>query len=311
MKRLSLIFLACVCAVTLFAAKPVGTLHRDTILGVPCRVYLPSDYADRVKNRKGAFPCLYLQHGMFGCEDDWANHNLIPILDSLLKEEVIIDMVIIMPDNFLGSIPPAERQRLMNAPAVTPDGQPYDTSEGPHHWRKLTREQERAYEQSGYWEEHFDDFIDAVEGKYYLSPRSENRAVAGLSMGGFHSFHLNHYLAGVFDYVGLFSPVILPLNSYANLHDESVNGFNEQLPYKSPAYANWMDEMRGQASLPPSFWVGMGRQDFLYGQLQEFRHWLDANGYEYTYFESTGGHTWVNWQDYLQRFLKTCFIREY
>ena len=33
-------------------------------------------------------------------------------VSQLLKEEVIIDMVIIMPDNFLGSIPPAERQQL-------------------------------------------------------------------------------------------------------------------------------------------------------------------------------------------------------
>ena len=313
MNRFPLILILCslLFAPSLFAAHPVGTLHRDTILGVPCRVDLPSSYEEHVKNNLAVFPCLYLQHGMFGCEDDWANHDLIPIMDSLLKEEVIVEMVIIMPDNFLGSIPPAERKRLMDAPNLTPDGEPFVVKDGQCHWRKLTREQERAYEQSGYWEEHFADFIDAVEQKYYLSPRSKNRAVAGLSMGGFHSFHLNHYLAGVFDYVGLFSPVILPLNSYANLHDESVNGFTEQLPYRSPAYANWMDEMRGQASLPPAFWLGMGREDFLYGQLCDFRRWMDANGYEYTYFESTGGHTWANWKEYLQRFLKVCFLREY
>ena len=311
MKRLSLFAFAILLAATSFAAFPVGTLHRDTILGVPCRVYLPSTYKEHVASGKGIYPCLYLHHGMFGCEDDWANHNLIAIMDSLLKEEVVHEMVIIMPDNFLGSIPPAERAKLMKAPAVKPDGQPYDTSDGPHHWRKLTSEQERAYEQSGYWEEHFADFIDEVEHRYFVSPRCKNRAVAGLSMGGFHSFHLNHYWAGVFDYVGLFSPVILPLKSYSNLHDDSVSGFDVQLPYTSPAYANWMDEMRGQATLPPAFWIGMGRSDFLYAQLQDFRHWLDANGYEYTYFESTGGHTWANWQEYLQRFLKVCFMREY
>jgi len=311
MKRLFSFIFACALGMTLFAAHPVGTLSRDTILGVPCRVYLPSSYAAHVAEGKGIYPCLYLQHGMFGCEDDWANHDLIPIMDSLLKEEVVEEMVIIMPDNFLGSIPPAERKKLMESPNVTPDGKPFEVVDGQCHWRKLTREQERAYEQSGYWEEHFADFIDAVEQKYFVSPRCKNRAVAGLSMGGFHTFHLNHYWAGVFDYVGLFSPVILPLNSYANLHDESINGFTEQLPYKSPAYAHWMDEMRGQATLPPAFWVGMGREDFLYGQLQEFRHWLDANGYEYTYFESTGGHTWTNWKEYLQRFLKVCFMREY
>jgi len=302
----SLIFLLFV--VGLQAAKPVGTLHRDTILGVPCRVYLPSSYQEHVAKGTGFYPCLYLQHGMFGCEDDWANHRLIPIMDSLLKEEVVVEMVIIMPDNFLGSIPPAERQKLMEQPALTPDGKPFDTSVG--HWPKLTRDQERAYEMSGYWEEHFDEFIDAVEKKYHVSPRCKNRAVAGLSMGGFHSFHLNHYWAGVFDYVGLFSPVILP-QTYQGLYDKEVDGFVQQLDYASPAYRNWMDEMRGQASLPPAFWIGMGREDFLYGQLQQLRHWLDSNNYEYTYFESPGGHTWTNWQEYLQRFLKVCFLREY
>lgn len=309
MKRLSLIPLLCVITTALFAAKPVGTLHRDTILGVPCQVYLPSSYADHVAGKTSVFPCLYLHHGMFGCEDDWANHRLIPIMDSLLKEEVVVEMVIIMPDNFLGSIPPAERRKLMDAPYVRPDGTPFSERDG--HWRKLTSEQERAYEQSGYWEEHFAEFIDAVERKYYVSPRSKNRAVAGLSMGGFHSFHLNHYLAGVFDYVGLFSPVILPRPEYSQLYNDSINGFAEQLPYSSPAYAHWMDEMRGQATLPPAFWIGMGREDRLHGQLTQFRRWLDANGYEYTYFESTGGHTWTNWQEYLQRFLRVCFLREY
>ena len=130
-------------------------------------------------------------------------------------------------------------------------------------------------------------------------------------MGGFHSFHLNHYLAGVFDYVGLFSPAILPSHSQEELHDKTISGFDKQLDYGTPAYNNWMDEMRGQATLPPAFWIGMGRKDFLYGQLQQLRGWLDANGYEYTYFESTGGHTWTNWQEYLQRFLKVCFLREY
>jgi enterochelin esterase family protein len=310
MKKILYTLVFCLMAGVMMAAHPVGTLHRDTILGVPCRVYLPSSYEEHVASGTGIFPCLYLQHGMFGCEDDWANHDLLFIMDSLLKEEVVAEMVIIMPDNFLGSIPPAERAALMAKPNVTPDGKPFEVIDGQCHWRKITSEQERAYEQSGYWEEHFADFIDEVEKKYYVKPRSKERAVAGLSMGGFHTFHLNHYLAGVFDYVGMFSPVILP-TTYAALGNDMADGFAEQLPYPTPAYAHWMDEMRGQASLPPAFWIGMGREDFLYNQLQHFRKWLDANGYEYTYFESTGGHTWKNWQEYLQRFLKVCFMREY
>jgi len=309
MKRSLTLTLVFFTATLLFAAVPVGTLHRDTIMDVPCVVYLPSSYNRHVEAEKGPFPCLYLHHGMFGSENDWANHGLITQMDSLLKEEVVVEMVIVMPDNFLGSIPVEERKAFMASPAVRPDGTPFDLSEG--HWRRLTADREREYEQSGYWEEHFADFIAEVEKKYFVRPNSKNRAVAGLSMGGFHSFHVNHYLAGAFDYVGLFSPVILPRPGFQALGDASLDGFEQQLPYTSPAYADWMDEMRGQASLPPAYWIGMGRTDRLYGQLQQLRHWLDANGYEYTYYESTGGHTWTNWKDYLQRFLKVCFLREY
>lgn len=224
-KQLLTIVFFCL-SVSLFgAAKKVGTLVRDTINDVPCVVYLPSSYTTRVAEQGSPYPCLYLQHGMFGSENDWANHGLIAIMDSLLKEEVVVEMVIVMPDNFLGSIPTAKRLEFMNSPAVKPNGQPFDLTDGVGHWRRLTAEQERAYEQSGYWEEHFDAFIDAVERKYYLSPRSKNRAIAGLSMGGFHSLHVNQFLTGAFDYVGLFSPVVLPRPAYKALYDAHVEGF--------------------------------------------------------------------------------------
>ena len=62
MNRFPLILILCslLFAPSLFAAHPVGTLHRDTILGVPCRVYLPSSYEEHVKNNLAVFPCLYL-----------------------------------------------------------------------------------------------------------------------------------------------------------------------------------------------------------------------------------------------------------
>ena len=94
-----------------YASQPVGTLQRDTIQGVPCVVYLPYNYAERAE--KGTnFPCLYLQHGMFGSENDWTQQgHLLHWMDSLLREDMIAEMVVVMPDNFLGSIPPAERRR--------------------------------------------------------------------------------------------------------------------------------------------------------------------------------------------------------
>lgn len=298
--------------------QPVGTTVRDTILDVPCVIYLPHNYAERIdRTARRGFPVLYLQHGMFGCEDDWTTSGrLVFWMDSLLREEMIEEMIVVMPDNFLGSIPPAERKKLMDAPNVDPSGKPFPTERGQRHWKKLTRDQEQAYEMSGYWEEHFGEFMTAVERKYFIDTRAKHRAIAGLSMGGFHTCHISHYLVSSFDYIGLFSPVILPRET-TDLVGKKKNangiykteGFDEQLPYSSPAYSNWMEDLRYLGQMPPLYWIGIGREDFLYEQLQDYRKWLETNNFEYVYYESDGGHNWQNWQDYLCRFLKCCFTR--
>ena len=291
----------------------VGTIERDTILGVPCRIYLPNKYAERVQTDHIVFPVLYLQHGMFGSEDDWTiQGNLYRWMNLLLTTGQVKEMVVVMPDNFLGSIPADERQELMEAPNVTPEGEAFDTFAGAAHWRKLTRDQEQTYEMSGYWEENFRAFMAEVERRYSVSRQPAERAIAGLSMGGFHTMHVSHYLRGKFEYIGLFSPVIIPRREellVATIEDSQFHtmGFDLELDYGSPAYNNWMTDLRTMAATPPVYWIAIGRDDFLYAQLQDYRMWLDMNNFEYTYYESKGGHTWVNWQDYLCRFLKKLF----
>ena len=316
MKRLvrilSLLAVLCLTQST-WAANQVGTIERDTLLGVPCRVYLPHNYAERVQTNKTVFPVLYLLHGMFGSEDDWTvQGDLLRWMNMLLVVDQVKEMVVIMPDNFLGSMPQADRLSLMTAPDVTPSGEPFNTDKGSAHWRKLTREKEQGYEMSGYWEEHFREFMAETESRYHVSSNPGQRAIAGLSMGGFHTMHIAHYLHGQFAYVGLFSPVIIPRrgNEEMSPDDDSpfhTMGFDYQLDYRSPAYDNWMAEMRSMVPAPPMYWIAIGYDDFLYEQMQDFRLWLNMNHFEHSYYESKGGHTWANWQDYLCRFLKKIF----
>lgn len=320
MKKHSLILLSLIALLSISqpvkASKNVGTIERDTLLGVPCCVYLPYQYTMRAGLEKEVFPVLYLQHGMYGSEDDWAQQgDLIKWMNMLLLAGQVREMVVIMPDNFLGSLPPEERENLMRAPNVTPSGETFSTEKGSAHWRKLTEEQEQSYEMSGYWEEHFQAFMQEAESRYSISKDPSQRAIAGLSMGGFHTMHISHYLHGQFAFVGLFSAVIIPRNGAELLEDVEdtqfhTAGFDMQLDYVSPAYNNWMADMRHMAATPPMYWIGMGRDDFLYAQMQDYRLWLDMNNFEYTYYESLGGHTWENWQNYLCRFLKKIFWDE-
>jgi len=242
------------------SAEPLraGTVIRDTIQGTPCCVYLPASYCnvqrDNVPCTK--FPVLYLQHGMYGIEDDWTTQGrLVEIMDSLLQSGEVKEMVVIMPDNC------------------------------PH---RPTSDEERANAMSGEWESHFAAFMAESEAKYSISQDPSLRAIAGLSMGGFHTMHISHFLHGEFAYIGLFSPAIRPTASHL-------------------VYDNWENEVRTLLADEPLYWIGIGKEDFLYEYVAEYRRWLEANHLEYTYYESAGGHTWDNWQDYICRFLKKLF----
>ncbi len=216
----------------------VGTVIRDTIIGVPCRVYLP------VGAEHGAdhlWPVLYLHHGMYGTEDDWTEKGrLLELLDSLLQEKAIDERIIIMPDNCPG---------------------------------RPTSEEERANATSGEWENRFALFMEEVENRYPVSRDPSRRAIAGLSMGGYHTMRVAYVLDGQFAHIGMFSPATF---------------------------------VHQAATSPELLWIAIGTEDFLYDSLKAYRQWLDEHGVQYTYYETGGGHTWPNWQDYLCRFLKAC-----
>ena len=119
----------------------------------------------------------------------------------------------------------------------------------------------------------------------------ENRAIAGLSMGGFHSLHISRYYPNTFDYVGLFSAAILP---------------NEQT--KSEIYENLDETLKTQMENGYKlYWIGIGKTDFLYKSCEEYRAKLDEMGMPYEYVESEGGHIWKNWRDYLTTFTSELF----
>ena len=228
------------CAKQTPQTKQVGTIAIDTIMDVPCYVYLPDQYASRAD--KEVFPVLYLQHGMWGNETDWTvKGNLLGIMDSLLQAGTVEEMVIIMPDN-------------------CPSYPTYD--------------EEKAHATDGHWEGNFAQFMAEAESKYAISSEPSRRAIAGLSMGGYHTMMVSSTLDGQFAYVGMFSAATM-------VHQVS--------------------------SEPALLWTAIGKDDFLYESFTQYRRWLEANHREYTYYESEGGHNWPNWQDYLGRFLPKCF----
>ena len=216
------------------------------------------------------YPVLYLLHGMGGDEEAWlALGRTQQIMDNLIAQQLVTPMIVVMPN---GNID------LEAAPGETSEGFVKPTIQLPH-------TMEGTYEHS------FTDIVSFVDSVYNTIPSKNGRAVAGLSMGGFNSLNISALYPDMFDYVGLFSAAI---NPRANASDALFADREKLLA-------------RQFETAPKLYWIGIGKDDFLYDDNVKFRNLLDSNGYKYVYHESDGGHSWKNWRKYLQLFAPLLF----
>jgi enterochelin esterase family protein len=103
--------------------------------------------------------------------------------------------------------------------------------------------------------------------------------------------HIAQYYPGVFGYVGLFSAAVFRGDAT-----------------KSEVYRNPDGRLQELFdSKPHLFWIGIGKEDFLYEENVRLREKLDMLKYPYVYHESADGHIWRNWRDYLVLFVEQLF----
>ncbi|MEQ9168820.1 MAG: alpha/beta hydrolase-fold protein, partial [Fulvivirga sp.] len=144
---------------------------------------------------------------------------------------------------------------------------------------------------NGEYEANFMDIVKFVEGNYRVKVGKANRAIAGLSMGGYHALHISRYYPNTFDYVGLFSAAIMPREDATG---KVYSDFDSTLA----------NQMKNGYQL---YWIGIGKTDFLYKNNTDFRKKLDNMGMKYEYVETDGGHIWRNWRIYLSEFAPKLF----
>lgn len=131
-----------------------------------------------------------------------------------------------------------------------------------------------------------------VDNNFRTLPDKAHRAVAGLSMGGFHTLFIALNYPKDFGYIGLFS---------AGLDFSAVD-------CSLPAYNNMPQKLQTLKREGYSlFWIAIGKDDFLYDQNTAFRTTLDNEGVGYEYHESSRGHLWCNWRQYLLQFVSRLF----
>ena len=71
--------------------------------------------------------------------------------------------------------------------------------------------------------------------------------------------------------------------------------------------ADKLIEKHKNDSVKPKLFIGIGKQDGLYDQNQPFRKVLTDNGYDLTYRESDGVHSWEFWDEYILYTLEWMF----
>ena len=229
-------------------------------------VYTPAGYEQDTKD----YPVLYLLHGMGGDEESWiSTGRLAQVMDNLIAQGKAIPMIVVMPNG-----------------NVSQTAAPGESSEG---FVKPTMDLPRTMD--GGMESSFPDIMNFIESNYRTIRNKSGRAIAGLSMGGFHSLHISREYPDKFDYVGLFSALTRPIKKV-----------------DSPIYQHGEQKLAEQfAQHPKLYWIGIGKTDFLYNLNVAYRQQLDAKGYRYIYRESDGGHTWRNWRIYLSEFVPLLF----
>lgn len=252
---------------------PHGTVSKvwydSPSLGMDRRmtVYTPAGYEDSGKKR---YPVFYLLHGMGGDENAWMElGRASQILDNLIAQGKAEPMIVVMTNgNAIQEATPGESSLGYQQPTF-----------------RLPKTMEGSFETS------FPEIVSYIDSHYRTIRSKSARAIAGLSMGGFHSMNISMNYPEMFDYVGLFSAAIFR-------GDENI----------SEIYKNSTDKLAKQfKNAPELYYIAIGTDDFLYQENVRFRQQLDSCGYPYEYRESDGGHIWRNWRIYLSEFAPKLF----
>ena len=152
--------------------------YDSTVTGVRRKavVYLPPHYSS---DRK--YPVLYLLHGIGGNEWEWSGYvHADAIIDNLIADGKATPMIVVMPNG----------RALADDRAPAPD-------------RTFSPQNAEGF--AKFERDLLDCLIPAIQAKYSASTNREQRALAGLSMGGGQSLNFGLKHLDTFAWVGGFS----------------------------------------------------------------------------------------------------------
>jgi enterochelin esterase-like enzyme len=255
----------------------------------PAMVYTPPGYSTSQK-----YPVLYLLHGIGGNETHWTNFGAANvILDNLIADKKAVPMIVVMPNGRASNEPvTAFGGRGGRGRGAAPaDGQGRGAAAAPGAAAPAAGATARGGADGGrgagmgvefqayaaFEKELITDLIPFIESRYSVNSSREQRALAGLSMGGGQS--LNFGLAN--------------LNTFA-----WVGGFSSA-PNTAPP-AQLVPDPAAASKQLKLLWVSCGDQDSLFNISKGVHDYLTERNVPHVWhIDVGGGHTFPVWKNNL------------
>jgi enterochelin esterase-like enzyme len=247
-------------------------------------VYTPPGY--EAGSQK--YPIFYLLHGAGDCDDSWTSVGRAGfIFDNLIAAKKMKPMVVVMPAGHTNTTPTAAPATA--APSAAP---PLDD----------------------FARDFLTDLMPYAEKNYRVMTDRANRAIAGLSMGGSQTMNVAFHRLEQFAYIGVFSSgATLGGGRGAAPAAPGAAGAPAPPPAAAPAPTAWETAHLADLDDPKLkkgtklIWLSTGVTDGLIANTRSTVEMLKKHGFAPVFKESPGGHTWINWRNYLIEFAPLLF----
>ena len=255
--------------------------YESKTLGGPRRmhVYTPPGY----ERGNTKYPVLYLIHGGGDEDSGWSTIGHAGfILDNLIAAGKAKPMIVVMPNGSI-TLPGVTNPMGGGRGATTPEA-------------IAARIATISKLHDAFVSDLLTGIIPHVESTYRVLATRENRAIAGLSMGGAETLRAGPSNLDKFAWIGVFSMGL----------QEGVNaGVNSDFVQRNAAFFADPEKTNKQLKL---FWIGVGKDDrTVTDGPRKLSETLKAHNIRHEFHETEGGHTWINWRLYLRDFAQLLF----
>jgi len=227
-----------------YDSKSVGTRRKMV-------VYTPPGYSNQQQ-----YPVLYLLHGIGGDETEWPRYAKPEVmLDNLIADGKAVPMIIVMPNGRAQTNDRAEGNVFASAPAF-----------------------------AKFEADLLGDVIPAIEARYSVATDREQRALAGLSMGGGQSLNFGLGNLDTFAWVG---------------------GFSSAPNTKPPA--ELVPDPQAAGEKIKLLWLSCGNKDGLIRISQGVHAYLKEHNVPHVWHVDSNGHDPAHWSNNLYLFSQRIF----